>query len=141
MTAKKADNPVLDILAARVRAALPDAVSARTVEKRMFGGVGFMLDGNLLGCATKSGGLLLRIGAANAAVALALPTARPFFNGGRPMTGYYMLDADGLADEAALANALGAALAFVQTLPAKGSGLTVLPRPLRGTNLSAREGE
>lgn len=119
MAAKKADNPVLDILAARVRAALPDAASARTVEKRMFGGVGFMLDGNLLCCATRAGGLLLRIGAANAAAALALPTAQPFVNGGRPMTGYYMLAADGLADDSMLTAALALALAFVETLPAK----------------------
>ena len=119
MAAKKADNPVLDILAARVRAALPDAASARTVEKRMFGGVGFMLDGNLLCCATRDGGLLLRIGAANAAAALALPTAQPFANGGRPMTGYYRMTADGLADEPALTSALALALAFVETLPAK----------------------
>lgn len=119
MAAKKADNPVLDILAARVRAALPDTVSARTVEKRMFGGVGFMLDGNLLCCAGRDGGLLLRIGAANAAAALALPTARPFLNGGRPMTGYYMLTAEGLADDSALTSALALALAFVETLPAK----------------------
>lgn len=119
MAAKKTDNPVLDILAARVRAALPDAASARTVEKRMFGGVGFMLDGNLLCCAARDGGLLLRIGAANAAAALALPTARPFLNGGRPMTGYYRMTAEGLADDSALAAALALALAFVETLPAK----------------------
>lgn len=119
MAAKKADNPVLDILVARVRAALPDAISARTVEKRMFGGVGFMLDGNLLCCAARDGGLLLRIGPANAAAALALPTARPFMNGGRPMTGYYWIMAEGLADDSALTSALALALAFVETLPVK----------------------
>jgi TfoX/Sxy family transcriptional regulator of competence genes len=89
------------------------------VEKRMFGGVGFMLDGNLLCCATSDGGLLLRVGLANAAATAALPTARPFVNGGRPLTGYYILAAEGLTDDSALTQALALALAFVETLPVK----------------------
>jgi hypothetical protein len=109
----------LDILAARIRAALPEEVSERTVEKRMFGGVGFMLSGNLLCCATRSGGVLLRVGTDNLAAALALPTARPFINGSRPMTGYVMMDGEGIADEAALQAAVESALRFVETLPFK----------------------
>lgn len=113
-----ADTLVVDILAARVRAALPDDVAATVVEKRMFGGVGFMLAGNLLCCAARQG-LLLRVGVERLAAALALPGTEPFINGGRPMTGYVMLDAAGAADDATLAGGVGLALDFVAGLPVK----------------------
>lgn len=110
---------IVDILAARIRAVLPDDVAAVVVEKRMFGGVGFMLAGNLLCCAARSGGALLRVGAPGVGAALALPGAAQFINGTRLMTGYVVLDANGIADEAALRRAVGLALDFVATLPAK----------------------
>lgn len=109
----------LDILAARIRAVLPDEIAAQTVEKRMFGGVGFMLAGNLLCCAARNGGLLLRVGAEAMESALRLPSAAPFVNGARPMTGYVILSADGVADDGALARATGLAVDFVAALPVK----------------------
>lgn len=109
----------LDVLAARVRDALPPDASASVVEKRMFGGVGFMHDGNLLCCATRRGGLLLRVGVNNLDAALALPCAEQFINGTRPMTGYVLVAADGVYDDSALERALALALSFVGTLPAK----------------------
>lgn len=113
-----ADTLTVDILAARVRAALPDGVAATVIEKRMFGGVGFMLAGNLLCCAARQG-LLLRVGTDRLAETLALPGTEPFINGGRPMTGYVMLDAAGAADDATLARGVGLALDFVAGLPTK----------------------
>ena len=103
-----------DTLADRLRAHLPgDGLS----EQRMFGGVGLMLNGNMIAGASKRG-LLLRVGKENHAMALARPGARSMEMRGRPVEGYIRLDPGGLND-AALRDWLKLALAFVQTLPPK----------------------
>ncbi len=67
-------------LAASVRAALLGAGTIREV--KMFGGIGFMLNGNLIAGASKRG-LLLRVGKDRLREALALPGARPMEMKGR----------------------------------------------------------
>ena len=102
------------VLADRLRAYLPaDGLS----EQRMFGGIGFMLNGNMIAGASKRG-LLLRVGKENHALALSRPGARPMEMRGRPVEGYIRLDPAGL-DDAALRDWLQLALAFVRTLPSK----------------------
>jgi len=71
------------------RAALSGAGAIREV--KMFGGIGFMLNGNLLAGAS-SRGLLLRAGKDRMREALALPGARPMEMKGRTMQGYIYVD-------------------------------------------------
>jgi len=104
-----------DDLAARVRACLAgrDGVS----EMKMFGGVGFMLHGNLIAGASKRG-LLLRVGKEGHAEALAEPGLRPMEMRGRTMEGYVTADPPPASD-AALKTLIERALAHVRTLPPK----------------------
>jgi hypothetical protein len=104
-----------DELAARVRAALQGVEGVREV--KIFGGVGFMLNGNLLAGASKRG-LLLRVGKERQGEALAQPGIRPMDMRGRRMEGYVYADPPPVSD-AAIKTWLQLALAFVQTLPPK----------------------
>lgn len=100
-------------LAGRVRAALADAPSVREVA--MFGGLGFMLNGNMV-AACSHRGLLVRVGEAGVAEALARG-AEPMIMNGRAMKGFVRVD--GSADGRAVKSWLNRARAFVETLPAK----------------------
>jgi len=102
-------------LVASVRAALADTGEVREV--KMFGGIGFMLQGNLVAAASRRG-LLLRVGKDRQADALARPGARPMVMNGRTMEGYIYVDPPAL-DGRAVRAWLPLAVAFVQTLPAK----------------------
>jgi TfoX/Sxy family transcriptional regulator of competence genes len=104
-----------DKLAAEVRAQLASAGTIREV--KMFGGVGFMLDGNMVAAVSKRG-LLLRVGKDRHHHALEQPGARPMEMRGRVMEGYVRVDPAAL-DRKSLKAWLDEALAFVRALPAK----------------------
>jgi hypothetical protein len=105
-----------DILAARVRAALANEL---TSERRMFGGVAFMLGGNMLCCASRRG-LMVRVGREQEPAALKRPHAAPCLGTGRPMAGFLMVDPAGVAEDTHLSEWLDLARAYVTSLPAKG---------------------
>jgi TfoX/Sxy family transcriptional regulator of competence genes len=109
-----------DDLAATVRSALSKGGTIREV--KMFGGIGFMLNGNLVAAASKRG-LLARVGGDSERDALQLSGTRVMEMGGKTMHGYIRLGPDALADSAVQA-LLRLALAFVKTLPAKTSRST-----------------
>jgi TfoX/Sxy family transcriptional regulator of competence genes len=113
-------------LAAGVRAALSGAGTVREV--KMFGGIGFMLNGNMVAAASRRG-LLVRVGKDRQRDALAQPGARPMEMRGRTMEGYIYVDPPALTDSAVQAW-LRLALAFVQTLPPKVPGPK--PAPAKG---------
>lgn len=94
-------------------------------ERRMFGGVTMMRDGNML-CCVSPRGLMVRVGAEGEAAALARPAAQPCMGTGRRMTGFVMVGYEGLKKPNDVASWLKAALAYVTTLPAKPAG-----KPLR----------
>ena len=102
-------------LAASVRAALSGAGTIREV--KMFGGMGFMLNGNLIAGASKRG-LLLRVGKERQHEALAQPGARPMEMKGRTMEGYIYVDHPALHDRA-VAKWIRLALPHVLSLPPK----------------------
>ena len=102
-------------LADRVRAALRDAGPVNEI--KMFGGLCFTLNGNMVVGASHRG-LLLRVGKERHAGALARPDARPMQMSGRPMDGYIVVDPPP-SDEAGLRDWIGVAVAFVRTLPPK----------------------
>jgi hypothetical protein len=115
-----AADPMLE----RLRAAL----DARTfTEQKMFGGTCFMLNGNML-IGTSKRGLLVRVGKAAHAAAVARPHARPMEMGGRAMEGYVHVAPEGTATETDLARWLDLALAFVETLPPKSKPAKVAKR-------------
>jgi TfoX/Sxy family transcriptional regulator of competence genes len=103
-------------LAERVRTAIGSRRDV--VEKKMFGGVVFLLRGNMLvGIWRQS--LIVRLGSEQAAAALKLDYVREFDVTGRPMKNWIMVDPDGLDTDAELAAWIERATAFVETLPAK----------------------
>ena len=87
-------------------------------EQKMFGGVCFMISGNMLVGASRRG-LLVRVGRDAHGEAAALPHARPMEMGGRTMTGYVFVGPEGTASDADLAAWVKRAEAFVDTLPPK----------------------
>jgi TfoX/Sxy family transcriptional regulator of competence genes len=102
-------------LAASVRSALKGAGAIREV--KMFGGIGFMLNGNLVAAASRRG-LLLRVGKDRHAEALAQSGARPMVMRGRTMEGYVYVDPPALSKQTVQVG-LRMAVAHVQTLPSK----------------------
>jgi TfoX/Sxy family transcriptional regulator of competence genes len=104
------------LLADRVRAAL--SLFSDLVEKKMFGGVGFMIRGNLA-CGVHGDDLIVRVGPEKYKQALARPHARPFDMTGRPMAGWVMVAPQGCQGEAELSNWVRQGVDFVRSLPAK----------------------
>jgi TfoX/Sxy family transcriptional regulator of competence genes len=102
-------------LAERMRAVLGTTGAVREV--RMFGGLCFMLNSNML-AGTSKRGLLVRVGKDQHADALAQPGAKPMEMAGRSMAGYIFVD-PAPRDERALRDWLELAVAFVKTLPPK----------------------
>lgn len=101
-------------LLASVRQAL---VGTRTIKEiKMFGGIGFMLNGNLL-VAASSRGLLVRVGKDAESEALTRPGASPMLMRHRTMSGYIRVA--NTLDKRAVASWVGLARAFVLTLPKK----------------------
>lgn len=92
------------------------------VEKRMMGGVCFMLDGNMLGGAdrqkTGEGRFMFRVGKNNEAEALLRPGAKTMEQGGRKMTGLIFVNEEDV-DTDSLRDWIALALTFVGSLPPK----------------------
>ena len=87
-------------------------------EQRMFGGVCFMLSGNMLAAVSKRG-MLVRVGKDAYSHALAQPHVRTMEMRGKPMEGYVYVDAPETESDEALRRWLDLALAYVETLPPK----------------------
>lgn len=103
-------------LAERVRAILADRPDV--VEKKMFGGLTFMLRGNMC-CGIQQDGLMVRVGPERYAEALAQPHAHAMDLGGRPMRGMVKVALEGLASDAALAAWVQQGVQYASSLPAK----------------------
>jgi TfoX/Sxy family transcriptional regulator of competence genes len=108
--------PYAKDLAARVRDGL--AGTPGLTERKMFGGIAFMLHGHMC-CGVIKEDLVLRLGAAGADEALGQPFTRPMDFTGRPMKGYVYVAPAGIPTAAALGSWLRCAVTFAQSLPAK----------------------
>lgn len=104
-------------LAQRVRDLLPRGLFC--TEKRMFGGIAFMVDGNMLVCPLKEGSLMVRVGKDGMADALAQPGAETMQMQGRGVTGFVLVSGDAIEDDDDLRRWIEQAWTFVKTLPAK----------------------
>jgi len=119
----------------RVRAAL--AGRPGLSEKAMFGGICFLLAGNML-CGARQGRFMFRVGQAAAAETARLPGASPMVHGNRIMRGFYWVDA-AACDAGALERWLALAEAYVGAMPAKAAKVRKRkPPPLPGRKRPAR---
>jgi TfoX/Sxy family transcriptional regulator of competence genes len=118
-------------LTERMRAMLDDEPGV--TEKKMFGGVCFLLGGNMFVGVVKAD-LMVRIGRSGHQDALRDPHARPMDFTGKAMTGYVFVAPRGTSEDADLARWIRLGRSFAATLPAKDGGAksTALPRR-RGT--------
>lgn len=105
-----------EALAARVRESLP--IRTDLAERKMFGGLAFMLAGNMCCCVTDKG-LMVRVGPEGYEEALALPHAGVMDMTGRPMRGWVLVQPAGLESEASLNQWVARGVEFAGTLPAK----------------------
>ena len=103
-------------LAELLREALSDTKGV--AERNMFGGVCFLLNGNMLAGVANHDRFMFRVGKDQKAEALTRPGARPMDFTGRKMGGLVWVDADA-AIEAGLKNWLDFAARFVGGLPPK----------------------
>lgn len=87
-------------------------------EKNMFGGVGFLLRGNLCVAVWREF-LIVRLGTEAGGRALAEPFVRPFDVTGRPMKGWAMIEPEGLELPESLERWIQAAAEFASELPPK----------------------
>jgi hypothetical protein len=103
-------------LAERVRVLLANRPDYS--EKKMFGGIAFMLGGHMA-CGISGDGLMLRVGKEAYAAALAEPHVGEFGPAGRPMTGWVLVDAVGLTEDGDLAAWVARGAAIAAALPPK----------------------
>ncbi|MEO7996321.1 MAG: TfoX/Sxy family protein [Gemmatimonadaceae bacterium] len=103
-------------LAQRIRES--SALPVGTTEKRMFGGIAFMVDGHMaIGLAKEQ--LMARIGPDAYEAALRRKHVRPMDFTGKPMRGYVYIDEAGVESDEALDEWITACTTFVRTLPRK----------------------
>jgi TfoX/Sxy family transcriptional regulator of competence genes len=103
-------------LAQRVRRLLAPVDNIH--ERKMFGGLAFMLNGNMCCCVDQEN-LVVRTGPGAYDDALARPHARVFDFTGRPMRGFVYVAGEGLAGETELRDWVNMAVTFAASLPAK----------------------
>ena len=102
-------------LAARIRDHL---VGEPVVEKKMFGGLAFLLGGHLSVSASGQGGMLVRVAPADSDALLAEPGATLMQMSGRPpMDGWIRVAPEVLADEAVLERWIDLGVAHARSLP------------------------
>lgn len=111
-------------VAQRVREALDQQLEnnpgarAKVLEKKMFGGLAFMVNGNMC-CGVQGSTLMLRIGPDQYKDALQRPHARAMDFTGKPLKGFLYVDEPGFEDDADLNKWIERALGFAGSLPAK----------------------
>ena len=105
-----------EALAERIRQLL--ARRKNVEEKKMFGGVGFLLHGNMLVGVWKNS-LIARLGPDEGEEALREPHVKEFDITGRAMKGWVLVEAEGAEADDQLSGWIERATQFVRTLPAK----------------------
>lgn len=105
-----------EALAERIRTEL--GPRPNLTERKMFGGIAFMVNGNMA-VGVSGDGMMVRVGKAAYTNALLHPHTTTFGPSGREMTGWVLVQPDGLADAAELAGWVAQGVAFAETLPPK----------------------
>ena len=104
-------------LAERIRALLGNR--AGLTEKKMFGGLGFMIGGNMAIAASGQGGILVRVDPGESDDLVATTPAEPMEMRGRQMAGWLRVGTAEIADDAALGAWVERGAAYAGSLPPK----------------------
>ncbi len=88
-------------------------------EKRMFGGLAFLINGHMAVSASGRGGLLLRTDPEQTDALLNKPHAEPFVMRGRPMRGWVRISPEGVRTKRQLGTWVARGVAYARSLPAK----------------------
>jgi TfoX/Sxy family transcriptional regulator of competence genes len=88
-------------------------------EQRMFGGLAFLINGNMSIAASGQGGLMLRVEPQETAALLRKPHAHPFVMRGREMQGWLRVADEGIRTKRQLQTWVARGVAFARSLPPK----------------------
>jgi TfoX/Sxy family transcriptional regulator of competence genes len=106
-----------EALAERIRQRLGDHPGV--TEKKMFGGLAFLIDGNMSVAASGQGGLMIRCAPQDTDSFLEEPGAEPLVMRGRAMDGWLRVSEDAVSGEAELSRWVDRGASYARTLPAK----------------------
>lgn len=104
-------------LAHRIRECLQ--AESDVVEKAIFGGLAFLINGNMAVSASGRGGLMLRVDPAESSALVAKPHAERMVMRGREMEGWLRIDPDGLRTKRDLQRWVKVGVAYAHSLPSK----------------------
>jgi TfoX/Sxy family transcriptional regulator of competence genes len=104
-------------LAGRIRALLADEPDL--TEKKMFGGLAFLIGGNMAVAASGQGGLLVRVDPARSDTLVASTNARPMEMRGREMAGWLRLDSQDVGTKRELSKWVERGASYARSLPPK----------------------
>ena len=104
-------------LAERIRELVGNAPELK--EQRMFGGLAFLIGGNMAVAASGQGGVLVRVDPADSDALVATTGARPMEMRGRQMRGWLRVDAEDVRTKRELAKWVERGTAYARSLPAK----------------------
>src|SRR3954464_747374 len=104
-------------LANGIRELLGD--EAGVTEKKMFGGLAFLIGGNMAGAASGQGGLMVRCDPEETDTLVQRPHAKPFEMRGREMDGWLRVDEEGVRTKRELKPWVRIGVAYARSLPPK----------------------
>jgi len=110
--------PYDEELASRIRSLVSGEPGLK--EQKMFGGLAFLVNGNMSVAASGQGGILLRVDPDESEALTQSTSALPFVMRGREMQGWLRVEARDVHDDAELARWVALGVAFARSLPAKG---------------------
>ena len=105
-------------LANRIRELIAD--TSGVTEKKMFGGLAFLVGGKMAVAASGQGGLMVRVDPGETDALLRKPNARPFEMRGRAMDGWLRVEAEGVRTKRQLEPWVKRGVAYARSLPHKG---------------------
>ena len=91
----------------------------RLTEKKMFGGLGFLIEGNMAIAASGQGGLLVRVDPVQSEILVATSKARPMEMRGRQMQGWLRVDTEDVPTKRQLARWVRIGAEYARSLPPK----------------------
>lgn len=109
--------PYDEDLANRIRELI--AGDSDVTEKRMFGGLAFLVAGNMSVAASGQGGLMVRVDREDTDALVAKPHAQPFEMRGRTLQGWLRVDPEGLRTKHQLERWVRRGVAYARSLPPK----------------------
>ena len=104
-------------LAERIRELLDE--ERGVIEKKMFGGLAFLIGGNMAVAASGQGGVLVRVDPAQSQKLVSTTKARPMEMRGRQMQGWLRVESDDVRTKQQLKKWVKLGVSFARSLPAK----------------------